>query len=228
VASGGEVILMGPPGSGKGTQAKILAGDPGWVHLSTGDLFREHVRKGTDLGTLADRHMSKGEYVPDDVTVGMVRDRMREIGADDRVVFDGFPRTVAQAEALDALLADQGRRVSRVIVFDIDRGELIGRLTKRGQGRSDDSPEVAQKRFDVYQEETRPVVEHYARTGLVRHINGIGGVDDVRQRLIDALSSPRSADRGGEGPGATRSGAPTPGSRTAAERGVPPSEVGKA
>jgi adenylate kinase len=114
---------------------------------------------------------------------------MREVARDDHVVFDGFPRTVAQAEALDALLAELGRRVSRVVVFDIDRGELVGRVTKRGQGRNDDSPEVAQKRFDVYQEQTRPVVEHYARKGLVRHINGLGAIEDVRARVKAALAS---------------------------------------
>lgn len=179
---------MGPPGSGKGTQAKLLASRPEWVHLSTGDLFRENLRSGTPLGQLADRHMSKGEYVPDDVTVAMVRERMREIPEIEHVIFDGFPRTVPQAEALDALLAEQGRHVARVILIDVKREELVARLSKRGQGRPDDSPEVARKRFDVYQEQTRPVVQHYERKGLVCRIDGIGTVDDVRDRIAAAAT----------------------------------------
>jgi adenylate kinase len=174
---------MGPPGSGKGTQAKLLAADPGWVHLSTGDLFRRHIREDTGLGRLADRYLSKGDYVPDDVTVGMVRERMREIPAGDRVVFDGFPRTVAQADALDALLGEIGRRVSRVVVLEVDREELIERLAKRAQGRADDSPQVARRRYDVYQDQTRPVVEHYERKGLVCRIPGMGTVEDVHARV---------------------------------------------
>jgi adenylate kinase len=174
---------MGSPGSGKGTQAKLLAALPGWVHLSTGELFRAHLKEGTDLGKLAEGYMSKGRYVPDDVTVRMVRERMREIPPRDHVVFDGFPRTVAQAEALDTLLAALGRRVSRVIVVDVGREELVARLRQRGEGRSDDTPEVVRKRFDVYEEQTRPVVEHYDRMGLVCRVDGVGTIDDVHARM---------------------------------------------
>jgi len=179
---------MGPPGSGKGTQAKVLASRPDWLHLSTGDLFRENLRNGTPLGRLAEQHMAKGEYVPDDVTVEMVRERLRRVASQVHVVFDGFPRTVPQAEALDALLADAGRRVARVILIDVKRDELISRLAKRAEGRSDDSPEVARKRFDVYQEQTRPVVEHYERQGLVCRIDGIGTVDDVQARIRSTIT----------------------------------------
>lgn len=184
----GDVVLMGPPGSGKGTQAKLLAADPGWVHISTGDLFRGHLRDGTPLGKLADGYMSKGQYVPDDVTVGMVRERMRRIGEGERVVFDGFPRTVPQAEGLDGLLADLGRRVTRVVLIEVGRDELAQRLGRRSDGRVDDSPDVARKRFDVYQEQTRPVVEHYERRGLLRRVPGVGSVEDVRARLQAALA----------------------------------------
>lgn len=183
MAAPGELILMGPPGSGKGTQAKLLASRPGWLHLSTGDLFRENLRNGTPLGRLAEQHMSKGEYVPDDVTVEMVRERMSQVAPAVHVIFDGFPRTVPQAEALDVLLAEAGRRVTRVILIDVKRDELIARLAKRAEGRSDDSPEVARKRFDVYQEQTRPVLEHYERKGLVCRIEGIGTIDDVQDRI---------------------------------------------
>ncbi|MBI2325305.1 MAG: adenylate kinase [Chloroflexi bacterium] len=179
---------MGPPGSGKGTQARRLASRPGWLHLSTGDLFRENLRNGTSLGKLAEQHMSKGEYVPDDITVEMVRERMRQVAPSVHVVFDGFPRTVPQAEALDALLAEHGRRVARVILIDVQREELVARLAKRAEGRSDDSPAVARKRFDVYQEQTRPVIEHYDRQGLVCRIDGIGTIDDVQERIAAAVS----------------------------------------
>ena len=185
----GELILMGPPGSGKGTQAKLLAGDPGWVHISTGDLFRENISRGTSLGKAVDGYLSRGEYVPDDLTVGMVGDRMRTVAPGDRVVFDGFPRTVPQAEALDGLLSEIRRRVSHAILLEVDRDELVARLARRGQGRSDDSPEVARRRFDVYQEQTRPVVEHYERKGLLTRVPGHGGVQDIRQRIVQAISS---------------------------------------
>lgn len=178
---------MGPPGSGKGTQAKLLASDPGWVHISTGDLFRKHLREGTELGKLADGYMSKGRYVPDDVTVGMVRERMREIRAHERVVFDGFPRTVPQAEALATLLGEMGRRVARVVLIEVDREHLAERLARRSQGRTDDSPEVARKRFDVYEEQTRPVVLYYDREGLLCRVPGVGTVEDVHSRLRAAL-----------------------------------------
>ncbi len=179
----GDLILMGPPGSGKGTQARLLAKAPGWVHVSTGDLFRENLSKGTPLGKLAEGYMSKGAYVPDDVTVGMVRERLKRISPSDRIVFDGFPRTVAQAEALDALLRENGHRISGVVLIDCTRDELVSRIVKRGQGRADDSPEVIGKRFDVYEEQTRPVVDHYQRMGLIRRVNGIGDVSDIAERL---------------------------------------------
>jgi adenylate kinase len=182
----GDLILMGPPGSGKGTQAQLLAKTPGWVHVSTGDLFRENLSNGTPLGKLADSYMSRGEYVPDDVTVGMVRERLRTIAPDERIVFDGFPRTVPQAEALDALLRENGRQVSGVVLIDCVRDELVARLTKRGQGRSDDLPEVIGRRFDVYEQQTRPVVEYYQRKGRVRNVNGIGDMGEVAARVLEA------------------------------------------
>ena len=185
----GDLILMGPPGSGKGTQAKVLASTPGWVHLATGDLFRDNLRRGTDLGKLAESYMSRGLYVPDDITVGMVRQRLPQIGAGDRIILDGFPRTVHQAEALDELLRENGRHVGRVVVIDCAREELTDRLVRRGQGRSDDTPEVIGKRFDVYGEQTRPVIEHYERQGAVRRVDGTGTVDEVHARIRAAIGA---------------------------------------
>lgn len=211
---------MGPPGSGKGTQARLLSEAHGWVHLATGDLFRDHTRRGTELGKLAERHMSGGGYVPDEVTVEMVRDRLGGIARSTRVVFDGFPRTVAQAEALDGLLAERGRSVGHVVLFEVTREHLLERLSARatcgacqtayalparpprvagvcdrcgGQVRStarpDDSPEVVRKRLEVYDERTRPVVDHYERAGLLRRVDGAGPVEDVRARVAEAIAA---------------------------------------
>lgn len=127
----GDLILMGPPGSGKGTQARRMVDDLGFVQLATGDLFRAHLSQGTELGKLAQTYMSKGQYVPDDVTVKMVRERLSDIPRQTRIVFDGFPRTVAQAEALDGLLKECGRSLAAVILLDVPRDELLRRLGAR-------------------------------------------------------------------------------------------------
>jgi adenylate kinase len=181
----GDLVFMGPPGSGKGTQAQSLVREHGWVQLSTGDLFRDHIRRGTELGQTAQRYIDRGEYVPDEVTVDMVRERLREIPADTRIVFDGFPRTVPQADALDALLAEFGRRVDGVVLLEVPRTEVFARLGKRAseQGRSDDTPDVVGKRLDIYEQQTRPVVEHYRKKGVVRPVNGVGAVEDISTRL---------------------------------------------
>ena len=184
----GDLVFMGPPGSGKGTQAKRLVDEQGWVQLSTGDLFRSNIARETELGKRVKGYLDKGAYVPDDITVDMVRQRLREIGKGTRVVFDGFPRTVAQAEALDGLLGEFGRHVAAVVLLDVPRDEILTRLTKRAQqeGRADDTPEVIGKRFDVYEQQTRPVVAHYDARKLVRRVNGVGSVDDIAKRLREA------------------------------------------
>ena len=183
-----DLVFMGPPGAGKGTQAARLKETTGWAHLSTGDLFRQHLRLGTDLGRLARSYMDKGEYVPDDVTIRMVRDFIRERPLDERLMFDGFPRTVAQAVELDRILEDKGRRIGRVLVLDVPRDELERRMLERAkrEGRSDDTPEVIKRRFDVYEEQTRPVLEHYEKRGLVKRVPATGSVEDVNARLREA------------------------------------------
>ena len=186
--SAGELIFMGPPGVGKGTQARRLVERNGWVQLSTGDLFRDHLKRSTALGELARRYMDRGEYVPDDVTIDMVREFIDALPKDARVMFDGFPRTVAQAEALEALLGERGRSIGRVLLMDVPREELVRRILhrSRAEGRADDTPEVIARRFDVYAEQTQPVVERYEGLGRVRRINGVGAVDEVTDRLVDA------------------------------------------
>jgi len=187
-AAVGELIFMGPPGVGKGTQAKRLAEKNGWVQLSTGDLFRDHLKRSSPLGELAQRYMDRGEYVPDDVTIDMVREFIDALPKRTRVMFDGFPRTVEQAEALEALLAERGRSIGRVLLIDVPRDELVRRILNRSrsEGRADDTPAVIARRFDVYSEQTQPVVDRYEALGRVRRVDGLGDVDTVTERLIEA------------------------------------------
>ena len=182
-------MLMGPPGSGKGTQAKLLVESDGWHQLSTGDLFRLHGRLGTALGTLARSYIDRGDYVPDDVTIAMVRERLREVAPSTRIMFDGFPRTVAQATALDKLLAEFDRAVGSVVVLEAPRDELSKRLESRAQkeSRSDDTPEVIRNRHEVYLKQTAPVIEHYQRRGLVQRVDGGGSIEEVAARMRAAL-----------------------------------------
>jgi adenylate kinase len=184
----GDIVFMGAPGSGKGTQAKRLVDSQGWTQLSTGDLFRMHVDKGSDLGKRVKGYLDQGAYVPDDITVQMVRERLREIPSSTRIVFDGFPRTIAQAQALDRLLTEFGRRVERVILLDVSRDELIDRVVKRGkeEGRSDDTARVIMKRLDVYEQNTRPLIDHYKSRNMLRSVDGSGSIDEIAKRLRDA------------------------------------------
>src|SRR5947207_5823861 len=142
---------MGPPGVGKGTQAKALAQQNGWVQLSTGEVSRDHIRRGTDLGRRVKGYLERGEYVPDDVTIRMVRAKLEDISPSTRVLFDGFPRTVEQAKALDKLAADIGRHIGGVLLIDAPRAELLPRLHGRAtaEHRADDTPEIIANRPDL-------------------------------------------------------------------------------
>lgn len=186
--TGGDLIIMGPPGVGKGTQAKALALQNGWVQLSTGEVFRDHIRRGTDLGRRVKAYLERGEYVPDDVTIRMVRAKLEDISPSTRVLFDGFPRTVAQAEALDRLSAEMGRQVGAVLLIDAPREELVARLNGRAtaEHRADDTPEIIANRLEVYEEQTRPVISYYEDRGIVKRVSGVGTVPEIAARLREA------------------------------------------
>jgi len=184
----GDLIIMGPPGVGKGTQAKALAQQNGWVQLSTGEVFRDHIRRQTDLGRRVKAYLEHGEYVPDDVTIRMVRAKLEDISPATRVLFDGFPRTVAQAEALARLSAEMGRQVGAVLLLDAPRRELLARLNGRAiaERRADDTPEIIANRLEVYEEQTRPVISYYEDRGLVKRVSGLGTVAAIAARLREA------------------------------------------
>ncbi|TMC37263.1 MAG: adenylate kinase [Chloroflexi bacterium] len=187
----GDIIFMGPPGSGKGTQAQKLVRENGWVQLSTGDLFRSHIEAATELGKRVKPILDAGTYVPDDITVEMVRQRLRDIPKETRIVFDGFPRTIDQAKAIDRLLSEVGRGLDGVIYLDVPRNELIARVITRGkrEGRSDDTARVIVKRLDVYEQNTRPLIDHYKQRGMLREVDGTGTVEEIATRLSEAAEA---------------------------------------
>ena len=180
---------MGPPGAGKGTQARVVAEHFGVPAISTGDIFRANVSQGTPLGVEAKRYMDAGEYVPDDVTNRMVRARIGEADAAPGFLLDGYPRTVDQVQELDTMLADQEASIDAVVVLTVDPEELVQRLLQRAQtdGRTDDTEEVIRRRQEVYAEQTEPLIEVYRERGILIEVDGMGEVDDVTARIFDAL-----------------------------------------
>ena len=182
---------MGPPGAGKGTQAKVIADRLGIPAISTGDIFRANVSKETPLGLDAKRYMDAGEYVPDSVTNAMVRDRIAQDDARSGFLLDGYPRTVAQVDALDDMLAEEGSGIDAVVVLTVEKEEIVQRLLKRAEieGRADDTEEVIRRRMDVYTEQTAPLLAVYADHGILTEVDGMGGVDDVTGRVFDALEA---------------------------------------
>jgi len=203
-----RVILLGPPGAGKGTQAQGLIAKHGIVQLSTGDMLRTAVAAGTPVGLRAKSIMDRGELVPDDVVVAIVADRIDQPDAKRGFVLDGFPRTVPQAEALDRLLAERGLKLDAVIELKVDEGILLQRIEKRiadmtARGekiRSDDNPEVLKGRLFAYREQTAPLVGHYASKGLLGRVDGMAAVDDVSaqiSRILAPAKAPRAPRKAG-------------------------------
>ncbi|HWM72276.1 MAG TPA: adenylate kinase [Nocardioides sp.] len=179
-----RIVLVGPPGAGKGTQAARLSERLDAPHISTGDLFRENMKNETELGKEAQRYVDAGDLVPDEVTVGMVKDRLAQPDAQSGFLLDGFPRNAAQAQELESVLSELGQRLDAVLVFEVDDEELIKRLTSRG--RSDDTEETIRHRQEVYRAETEPLIEHY-RDIAVR-VDALGSVEEITDRAMDALA----------------------------------------
>ena len=183
--------MMGPPGAGKGTQAKVVADRYTIPAISTGDIFRANVTKGTELGLEAKRYMDAGEYVPDTITNRMVRNRIDEEDAVKGFLLDGYPRTLAQVDELDGMIKFTGHQLDAVLVLTVDPEELVHRLLARAEteGRTDDTEEVIRRRQELYAEQTAPLIEVYRARGIVRDVDGMGPVDKITARLFAALDS---------------------------------------
>lgn len=186
-----RLLLIGPPGAGKGTQAALLARHLDIPAISTGDIFRHNVREETELGLKAKAFMDRGEYVPDSLTNDLVRDRLGQADALKGFLLDGYPRTADQVAELDSILHDQENKLDVVVQLTADNEELVRRLSGRAQeqGRSDDTPDVIRRRLDVYDEQTAPLIDIYAARGLVVMINGLGEIQEVTNRIIEALDA---------------------------------------
>jgi adenylate kinase len=205
-----NLLLYGAPGSGKGTQANMLRSRFGIPHIATGDMLRAEIQAGTPLGREAQPILAKGQYVPDDIMIGMIRNRLHEPDADGGFIIDGFPRTIPQAEALDALMRDLGRDLDRVLYLKVEMAELLERLSGRlvcptcqrtyppgtatcaADGtplvqREDDKVEAVKPRIEIYLSKTVPVLEHYRDTGIVSEIDGRGTIDEITGRVLEAI-----------------------------------------
>ena len=187
-----NIVLFGPPGAGKGTQSERLIQKYGLIHLSTGDIFRANIKGETELGKLAKSFMDQGALVPDEVTINMLRTEVLKHPDANGFIFDGFPRTNAQAQALDTFLATLNSAISIMLALEVEEAELRTRLLLRGQnsGRPDDvNPEVIQKRIDVYNNETKPVKDFYQKQNKFVSIDGIGEIDEISHRLYTAIDA---------------------------------------
>ena len=188
-----NLILFGPPGSGKGTQAAKLVEKYNLLHISTGDLFRYEMGNNTPLGLEAKSYIDKGELVPDSVTIGMLRNKVEANPNVAGYIFDGFPRTIPQSEALDKLMAEMDQKISKLIMLDVEDVEIVTRLLERGKtsGRKDDADEgVIRNRIDVYKDNTFPVYDFYAQSGTSVKVDGMGSIEEIFDRLcaqIDAI-----------------------------------------
>lgn len=179
------ILLLGAPGSGKGTQGKILAERLGLPKITTGDILRAAVQAGTRLGREAKRYMDAGMLVPDAVILGLIKDELAKPEARQGAVFDGFPRTAAQAQLVDEVLAERGQRLNHVLLLDVPQEELVRRMGARAtqEGRSDDTPEAIQTRLQVYQRDTAPLIAHYAERGIVHRVPGTGTVQEIANEI---------------------------------------------
>lgn len=185
-----NIVLFGPPGAGKGTQAEFLIESYGLNHLSTGDLLRSEMSAGTKLGLEAKSFMDKGELVPDEIVIGMIKSKLETVKDAKGFIFDGFPRTVDQAKALDELLNNNGTPISGMLSLEVEKQELISRLVSRGKisGRADDQDEtIIENRINVYNQKTLPLIEYYKPQGKYFGINGMGSITEIADRLKEVI-----------------------------------------
>jgi adenylate kinase len=184
-----RLILFGPPGAGKGTQAKKITDKYMTAHISTGDMLRAAVRNGTELGVLANSYMEKGELVPDGVVIGIIKDRIADKDAQNGFMLDGFPRTVPQAEALSEMLNSEGETIDAVISIEVVDEEIVKRILERQkiEGRRDDTEDVVRNRLKVYRSQTEPLKSYYAEEGVLFEVDGLGAIEDVFGRIDRVL-----------------------------------------
>lgn len=184
-----RMLIMGPPGSGKGTQATRIVDDLGIVAISTGDIFRANVKELTPLGVEAKKYIDNGDFVPDSVTNNMVKDRLGQDDVTAGFLLDGYPRTVGQVQALDGMLDELGQKLDVVLVLTVPDAQLVDRLLKRAEieGREDDNEEVIRHRLELYHEETQTVVSQYEDRGIVKTVDGTGDIDAITERILAAI-----------------------------------------
>jgi adenylate kinase len=184
-----RLLLLGPPGAGKGTQAQRLIDSLGIPQISTGDMLRAAVAADSGVGREARSYMDAGKLVPDEVVIGVARERLSQPDAAAGFILDGFPRTVAQAEALDRLLEGLGAKLERCVALTVDREELVQRLLKRAEieGRSDDNEEAIRTRMVEYEQKTAPLVDYYRQHGVLAEVDGLGDIDEVARRIAEAI-----------------------------------------
>ncbi|MCB1323919.1 MAG: adenylate kinase [Spirochaetales bacterium] len=188
-----KLLFMGPPGAGKGTQAQIICDELEIPQISTGEILRAAVKAGTEMGRKAQEFMNAGKLVPDEVVIGIVRDRLKEPDAAGGYILDGFPRTIEQAQALDRMLSEMGQKLDAALNLKVDDAELIKRLLDRAQkdGRKDDTEPVIKNRLEVYNQATRPLIEYYEKAGLLRQIDGKGSLEEISERIRKTLNELR-------------------------------------
>ncbi len=185
-----NIVIFGAPGSGKGTQSAMIVERFGVNHISTGDVLRNEIKNGTELGKVAKGYIDQGQLLPDALIIDILASVLDGLKDSKGVIFDGFPRTIPQAEALKKMLAERGQQVSAMLDLDVPEAELIDRLVKRGQdaGRADDNLETIKKRLVVYNEQTSPLKDYYKTEGLYNHINGVGALDDIFNEIAAVIS----------------------------------------
>ena len=186
-----NIVIFGAPGSGKGTQSELITAKYGLDHISTGDVLRGEIKKGSELGTTAKGYIDNGQLIPDKLMTDILASVFDSLKDSKGVIFDGFPRTIAQAESLKEMLAERGYAISLMLDLEVPEEELMDRLIKRGKlsGRADDNEETIKKRLVVYQSQTAPLIEWYKKEGLHRHVNGHGTLEEIFENISKAIDA---------------------------------------